>query len=319
LVVIQLSGGNDGLNTVVPYGCGHYYDKRPTLSIPPDDLITINGTLGLHPSLTGLSELHKRGQLAIVLGAGYQNSSRSHCRSTDIWQTAKPTTLSTTGWLGRLLAELDHPSGLKSSFPSAVYLENSCPMTLAGSAPLGILPKGAAQAAPAGPGEQPRLIAYPPNSFAQKIALVSQMIIAGYDTRVYFLSLTGFDTHTNQKLVHNDLLQQLSVGISTFQTNLQHHGLANNVLTITFSEFGRRLAENPEYGTDHGAAAPHFVIGGAIDGGLYGQYPNLNQLESADLKPTVDFRAIYATIIERWFGADSRSILGERFDLLAFV
>lgn len=316
LVVIQLLGGNDGLNTVIPYSCGHYYDSRPTLSIPASDVLPIDSNFGLHSSMTGLAELHKQGVLAIMLGVGCPQLSRSHFRSSDIWQTADPNKISATGWLGRYLAEVELTTKTKSHHPLAIHLDELQPKSLAGAAAVARL----------GPSEIQRLLRrlkqpleQSPGSFSQKLSLVGQMIVAGYETQVYFLTLSGFDTHADQQPLHATLLRELSAGLLSFHLNLRQHGLASNVLTITFSEFGRRLAENLERGSDHGTAAVNFIIGESVRGGLYGQYPSFNDLSQGDLKPTMDFRTIYATILERWLNCDSRSILGEQFELHSFV
>ncbi len=316
LVVIQLLGGNDSLNTVVPYSCGHYYDSRPTLSIPADDVLPIDLDLGLHSSMTGLAELYKQGALAIMLGVGCPSLNRSHFRSNDIWQTADPNKISATGWLGRYLAEVERTTATKSYHPLAIHLDELAPKSLAGATAVARL----------GPTEIPQILTcqnrpaeHPPNSFLQKLSVISQMIIAGYETRVYFLTLSGFDTHANQHQLHATLLRELSDGLLSFHLDLRQHGLASNVLTITFSEFGRRLAENREHGSDHGTAAVNFIIGESVRGGLYGQYPRLSDLSQGDLKPNMDFRTIYATILERWLHSDSHSILGEHFELHSFV
>jgi uncharacterized protein (DUF1501 family) len=289
LVLVQLSGGCDGINTVIPYGTGAYYQYRPTLALKPEHVHPLNGQIGLHKNMTALSQLYKAGKLAVVLGVGYPEPSRSHFRSIEVWQTAEPDRILDTGWISRsALPSMPDPSQLQP------FNDH----------------KG---------GNSANKIAYPDNSFAMGLRSIARMISMGVGARVYNLSLEGFDTHANQNLILPNLLSQLSDGLSAFQADLQENGVDRDVVLMTFSEFGRRVRENGAFGTDHGTAAPLFVMGSSVKGGIYGDYPSLVKLDQGDLKHSIDFRTVYATLLDRWLGADSQEVLGGQFDCLAFL
>jgi len=369
LVVVQMAGGNDGLNTVVPYGDGAYYQARPSIGIKEDKVLRLNNQIGLNPSMKGLADLYARGKAAIVLGVGYPNPNRSHFRSIEIWQTGNPDQIIDTGWLGRYLDlstsgkqssdtrlfpavnvdpilpktlsaqrvvvpsvydvnqfrfatdmhyQQDHQcqvdafnkiySSFQSDRPEAQLLKNVGMDTLQASDYLFNAVKSYKDT-----------VKYPDTGFGRSLKFVAQMIVAGVDATIYNLSLGSFDTHAGQVNGQGRLLQQLSDGIASFQTDLETHGLDKDVLLMTFSEFGRRVAQNNGGGTDHGTAAPHFIIGSSVRGGIYGDYPSLANLDNGDLRYKIDFRNIYATILDRWLRADSRQILGAHYDDLAFV
>ena len=368
LVTIQLAGGNDGINTVIPYGVGQYYQVRPQINIPEKEVLPLTGQIGLHPSMTGLSELYKAGKVGIVLGAGYPNPNRSHFRSIEIWQTADPNKIIETGWLGRYLdlakgqlAEVDYPL-------PAVNVDASLPKTL--SATQVIVPSVANvydfkfstdqhyqqdrkyqlsifnDVYSKFDGSRPSIdllkkvgldsveaadyllkvvqnyksdVQYPDNGFGKGMKFISQMITAGVKSQIYNISLGGFDTHAGQKGAQANLLKQLSEGITAFQKDLEAHHVDQDVLVMTFSEFGRRVAENGGRGTDHGTAEPMFIVGSGVKGGLYGDYPSLTNLDNGDLKFGVDFRTVYSTVLDRWLGADSQQILGAHYENLRFV
>lgn len=369
LVVIQMAGGNDGLNTVIPYGFGQYYQLRPNLAIKPNEVLPLTGTVGLHPGMTGLNDLYKDGKLAIALGVGYPNPNRSHFRSIEIWQTGEPEKISNTGWIGRYLDESSQAGGSPSKrlFP-AINVDPMLPKSL--SADRVIVPSvsdvnqfkfntdvhyqldrqkqieafnriyssfeidrpsarllqevglDAMQASDyllKVVKNYKSDVTYPDNGFGRSMKFIAQMITAGVDARVYNLSLGGFDTHANQLRTQAGLLKQFSDSLCAFQKDLEHHGVDQDVMLIAFTEFGRRVAENNGRGTDHGTAEPVFIMGSKVKGGLYGDYPSLTNLDSGDLKFAIDFRHIYSTCIDRWLGADSRQILGARFDNLEFV
>jgi len=369
LVIVQLTGGNDGLNTVVPYNSGSYYQVRPSLAIKPTEVIPINDQLGLHPNMKALAELYKNKKLAIVQGVGYPNPSRSHFKSIEIWQTAEPAKLVETGWLGRYL-DLSMPAGGSASdnpLP-AVNVDPMLPMSLMARK---VIVPSVANVADFRFKTDPRYVddskaqlaafkdiyrdfdlkkpnvdllrsvgldaadasehllkiarsyksnaTYPDGDFGRRLKFISQMIVGGVNARVYNISLDGFDTHTLQSRRQPALLKQLSEGLAAFQADLEAHSVDRDVLVLAFTEFGRRVAENSGRGTDHGAAQPLFIMGSSVKSGIHGEHPSLAQLEDGDLKYKIDFRSIYATVLDGWMKADSRQILGSNFDQLNLV
>jgi uncharacterized protein (DUF1501 family) len=369
LVVVQLAGGNDGLNTVVPYGMGSYYQARPAIGVKQEQVIPLSGQIGLNPAMKAMDDLYRQGKVAVLLGLGYPTPIRSHFRSIEIWQTANPERIVDTGWLGRYLDLLQQgKSGASGNVFPAVNVDPILPKTL--SAQKTVIPsvydlnqfKFATDAhyqqdhkcqidafnrlyADFQP-NRPEMelvknigldsikssdylfgvvkgykgsINYPDSAFARSLKFISQMICAGVSARVYNVSLGGFDTHSGQPNKQDRLLKQLSEGISAFQRDLEGHGVDRDVIVMTFSEFGRRVAQNNGNGTDHGTAAPQFIVGSSIKGGVYGDYPSLTDLDNGDLKYKVDFRNVYGTILDRWLRADSRQILGAQFDDMGFV
>jgi len=379
LVVIQMGGGNDGLNTVVPYAMDDYYCARPAIGIAADKVIKINNVIGLHPNLAKLKALYDDGQMAIVQGVGYPNPDRSHFRSMEIWHTADPKSKDLQfGWLGRYLdnacpgcspkeAQINPmggvnignlmPLSMKSQQGLSISLENPdnfrwIPLADEGTdakqqqavfeklnhvvaanlsdpqiARLDFLSRVAMNAELSsnrirevarkykpGPG-------YPNSGIAHQLQLVAQMIAGGLDTRVFYVSMGGFDTHANEQGPHDRLMTELAEAVTAFYKDLAAQGNDGRVLTMTFSEFGRRVAQNASNGTDHGTAAPLFVFGTHIKGGLYGAHPSLDaaQLDHGDLNFHTDFRSVYATVLENWLGAKSAPILGGDFKKLPFV
>ncbi|HEY9759425.1 MAG TPA: DUF1501 domain-containing protein [Oculatellaceae cyanobacterium] len=368
LVLVQLAGGNDGLNTVIPYGNGAYHQARPAIGIKDNEVLALNGQIGLHPSMKTMADLYRQGKVAVLLGLGYPGPNRSHFRSIEIWQTANPERIIDTGWLGRYLdlaSASDRSDG--NIFP-AVNVDPILPKTFSSEKVVipsvydvnqfrfatdahyqqdhkcqleafnkiysdfnlqrpGIeLLRGVGQdtlqasdylygAVKSYQGT----VNYPDTGFARSLKFIAQMIVAGVSATVYNVSLGGFDTHSNQLNTQARLLQQLSDGLTAFQKDIEQHQLDRDVITMTFSEFGRRVGQNNGNGTDHGTAAPHFVLGSAVRGGIYGDYPSLSNLDSGDLKYKIDFRNMYATILDRWLGADSREVLGGKFDDIRFV
>ena len=357
LVVVQLGGGNDGLNTVVPYAHDEYYQARPRLAVPRESVLRVTDEVGFHPGLAPLKALYDDGRLAVVQGAGYPNPNRSHFRSMEIWHTADPDgTGPRTGWLGRLF-----DSECPSCGPTAgiAMLGAEMPLAMQGTSGRGVVlsnpeafafhPIPGAGAAEAEafrrlmqpvPGEEPvvdflthtamdALLAadeirgvaghladsagYPRDPFGLRLRLVSELISAGVPTRVYYVGLGGFDTHAAQVGRHDRLMEQLGAGLDAFVKDLTQKGLMDRVLIMSFSEFGRRVAENASDGTDHGAAAPMFLIGGQVAPGIHGPHPSLTDLDQGDLRYGVDFRSVYATVLEQWLGIGSQAILGGRF------
>lgn len=369
LVVLQLDGGNDGLNSVIPYRDDDYRRARPKLQIPAREVKTIDGQVGLHPELAGFAKLLDDGRLAIVQGVGYPNPNRSHFESMATWQTARlDPDAAAPGWLARALdrcavAGGDAPAlhvhdelplaralvGGKHTIPSLdrleqfrrrigvpegtdadrqraaldrlgrqergepgsllQFVERSTLITYASSARLEGLQKEAAGAS-----------GYPDYyGLARRLKLIAQLVKAGLGTSIYYTHLDGFDTHADQPRRHADLLRELGGSVRPFLDDLEKAGEADRVLVLVFSEFGRRLAENASGGTDHGTSAPVFLLGKAVRPGLYGSSPNLNDLEDGDPKFAIDFRRVYATLLERWLGVPSLEILGGPFESLPLL
>jgi uncharacterized protein (DUF1501 family) len=366
LIVVQLAGGNDGLNTVVPYNDAAYRKARPTLGIDENSVLHLDDRLGLHPNLAPLKSLWDQGHLAIVEGVGYPNSSLSHFQAMDIWQTLNMDGTGTEGWLGKLVAGLvdkdGHPfraldigtqtaQALSSISTPVPTLTNTKTYRLAAdptahdsgntrlqalmklyntyprSSPYAALldatalgaQEGSSQLRQADAAYQPA-VTYPQNSFAAGLQVLAEAIVQDLGLRVGYVTLGGFDTHANQLNTHNTLMQTLAEGLSAFYTDLTKHGKADNVVIMTWSEFGRRVEENGSLGTDHGTAAPMFVLGNAVQKGIYGEPPSLTSLDAnGNLKYTTDFRSIYATVLDRWMGASSKDILGGSFGAQNFL
>lgn len=369
LVLVQLAGGNDGLNTLIPFEDADYYRLRPTLGIARENVLRASDTLGLHPSCGALHGLLQEGKLAIVQNVGYPNPNRSHFRSTEIWETAsKSDEFSSTGWIGRFLDNACAGAPADSHDPLAVHLSSGVPQSFLGvtSHPtFGLAPGGGNRrdnaetrqllesmiAQPGSAGGLPANsnatflrqtlmdtlvtekkvqrvlgdyrpgagVTYPGNPFAASLRNVAALIAARLPTRVYFVSLSGFDTHSNQLTAQANLLRQLSDGLAAFQKDLESRQLDSQVTTMTFSEFGRRPSENESRGTDHGTAAPLFVMGSRVRGGLHGTPPSLKLAKNQDLAFTTDFRRVYATALERWLECPSARVLGAAFEPLPIL
>jgi uncharacterized protein (DUF1501 family) len=361
LVVVQLVGGNDGLNTVVPFGMDGYMRNRRALRLPAGTLHKLNGDVGLHPALGAMSKLLEAGRLAVVQGVGYPNPDRSHFRSMEIWESGRlePGALE-TGWLGRALDGLPAkvgddsaalhvgtrslPLALRSKrteVPSLVSLEQYR-LQLGGSERERQAERTALDqmARIERPGDDPLLgfirrstltaydsshrleqvttaapedAKYPEYGLARRLSLIAQIIKAGFGTRIFYTSLDGFDTHANQLGTHAALLTELGDSIAAFHADLAKAGQADRVALLTFSEFGRRVRENASQGTDHGAAAPLFVVGPVRQGGLVGAHPDLDALDDGDLKFHTDFRRVYAALLESWLGCPSGPVVGAGF------
>lgn len=353
LVLIQLAGGNDSLNTFIPHRHDEYHKARPGIGIGRGAALELTDELGLHPSLTGFQKLWDAGRLAIVDGVGYPQPDRSHFRSMDIWHSAQPEVADPrTGWLGRVFddgAVTGKPveaAGIgMSKAPLAMTGRQSAPPTIqrleefrlrepvVGALPtisaagttgeLEFLRRTAATTLTAA--ERLKSLSnqgdggYPATGLGQHLKLVGQMIAAEMPTRVFFVSLDGFDTHSQQVPGHAALLKELSDAVSAFVAHLTEQGLADRVLIAGFSEFGRRVKENGSLGTDHGAAASLFAITPEGKGGRYGSMPSLTDLDDGDLKFTTDFRRVYATLLDSWLGISSDAILGGKYESLAFM
>jgi uncharacterized protein (DUF1501 family) len=393
-IVIQMSGGNDGLNTVVPYTDASYYSLRPTLGFKETELKDANGNstilggepFGLNPALGEMKALYDAGKVAIVLGVGYPEPNLSHFLSTDIWMTANTNGGVGKGWLGKyadqkLLGQSSLSAvNIGGSLPKAFFADSVVVPSISNFAtyiyqtdgrfsgdrnnqintfhstnrrdfPPGSFEKsiadasvdavdGAAQLQSA-VGTYASPVTYPsgntfPNQvvqFANAMKMVAQVVTTIPEANLLYVQMGGFDHHsqeigaaednfTNKSVgQHADLLRALSLGVKAFYDDMAAHNLADKVVMMTFSEFGRRPNENNSHGTDHGTASSLFVIGDPVLGGrLYGEQPSLTDLDNArNLKFKVDFRSVYATILDRWLGADSQSILGARFENVGFL
>ena len=394
LVVLQLAGGNDGLNTVVPYNDDAYRRARPALGFAADKVLKVTDQVGLHPSLGPLRALYDEGHLGIVQGVGYPNPNRSHFRSTEIWQTASDANENRAyGWLGNYFDSCcqgadptvgvaiggTSPQAFSSKTPTGVsfarpeqyrwinyektagkmgaseyfYRQLNQPEDV--SAELASMFGGSVDAAGggsveaiAGPSHDKSnpldflertaldaqvssdrvlaiarktkpLVPYPGGRLSESLSLVGRMIAGGLPTRVYYVSLGGFDTHQNQLPAHERLMTELGAALGAFVSDLKAQGNFERVMVMTFSEFGRRVEQNASGGTDHGAAAPMFVMGGRTKPGLHGKMPSLTQLYQGDLMHTVDFRSVYAGVLEQWLGVSSQSVLGKKFNPLPLV
>ncbi len=360
LVIVQLSGGNDGLNTVIPFKDARYPQYRPTLGINSANLYTLGSTnVGVQRGMTGFRDLFTAGKLAVVQGVGYPNPNRSHFESTDIWETADTQLNKYVGWAGKLLDQIhDQQGGLaqgvavSDELPVTLYSERSFAQTIDDPANYQIkadTDKDRLLAAyrdlyTVRPAESDDLkyirdtgsqtytgtiafqnairtyqpMANYPGNLGDRMQSIARMIVGGSPTQVYNTTLGGFDTHSNQAGGHYGLLQNLSDALTAFYTDLQGHNRHEDVTVVTFSEFGRRVMENGSRGTDHGAASVLFVLGGMVKGGLYGNYPSLSDLQDGDLKFNVDFRSVYATLVQDWMGADATTLLGADFPRLGF-
>lgn len=359
LVVIQLTGGNDGLNTVIPYRDDAYHRARPSLRVNEDNVLDLNDSLGLHPELDGFKRLYDDGLLNVINNVGYPNPDRSHFRSMDIWHTAATTPEGVEdGWLGRVVDA--EQSALEHETPMALHLASGAlPRALRTRTHVvpsvssinafrlddedGHMERAIAAARDlahddllfvqrialsscqsarqleAVRGNDPSSIQYPGLGLAERLKQISQLITADYGARVYYTSLGGFDTHSRQSLTHPRLLRELGTSVDAFMKDLESQGLADRVVVVTFSEFGRRVRENSSAGTDHGAGAPMFVIGKPCKAGVTGKAPDLENLVEGDVPHDIDFRRVYATLLERWLNVDSRAILGSRFEMLDLV
>jgi uncharacterized protein (DUF1501 family) len=365
LILVQMSGGNDGLNTVIPFADPAYLKIRPTIGIKPDVVLKLDDKVALNPNMTPFQELFKAGKLAIVQGVGYPNPNRSHFRSIEIWQTAEPKKVKDTGWIGRYLDLASSGKAQVDNIFPAINVDPILPKTL--SAQKVVVPSindvknftfkadpryeadRTAQLSTFNsiyqkyPSNRPyveelrrvgldttqasdsiaKMVAtykdgakYPNNGFGKGMQFIAQLIIGGVNCSIYNISIGGFDTHTNEQNAHQGLFKTLTEAVKALQTDLEAHGMDKDVAIMTFSEFGRRVGENGGRGTDHGAAAPMFVIGSGVKGGIIGDQPSLTDLDDGDLKYKTDFRSVYATILDRWLSADSKAVLGDKYDML---
>lgn len=359
LIIIQLSGGNDGLNTIIPYQNDLYYKARPQLAIPAKELIKIDGELGFNPALEAIRPLYDEGLISVVNNVGYPNPDRSHFRSMDIWHTASNSDeYLSTGWLGRWLDSSCHPCdtpykaievddnlslALKGHNQKGFAMSN--PNRLKRAAENKFLSLAADRFHPEHADENVRYlyktlietqasanylyeqakihksnISYPVTQFGNDLKQIAELITADTNTSIYYASLTGFDTHANQKNQQARLLKQYADGVAALVKDLKQNNLLKDTLIFTFSEFGRRVKQNASNGTDHGTANNLFIIGEKLQkAGFFNSGPNLQDLDNGDLIYQVDFRQIYATIIENWLENNAEAILNQPFKTLPII
>lgn len=357
LIVVQLSGGNDGLNTIIPYRNDLYYQARPTLGIRETaGILALDRDLGLHPALKGLKGLYDQGHLAVLNAVGYPNPDRSHFRSMDIWQSGSGADqVVSTGWLGRYL-DSNCPDCQRPY--NALEVDDTLSLALKGTTRKGLALKNptkfhqltqnrllnrvSQQSASAHHDQVAYLYktlaetassadylyqkaniyqsttAYPNSDFGKNLKTTAELINAGVESRVYYLALSGFDTHVRQAEQQQRLFTDLGDGLAALATDLQRSHQWENTLVLVFSEFGRRVSQNASHGTDHGTANSTFLLGGALrKKGVLNDAPDLANLDEGDLRHQVDFRSLYATILHDWLGADDAAILGTGFERLS--
>ena len=365
LVVVQLSGGNDTLNTVVPFNDGLYHDFRQKVRLDTDNVYPISDDLAFNPSMGPIKRLWDEGNVAVINGIGYPNPNRSHFRSMDIWHTAMPDDIGRDGWLGLATRELD-PAGdnvltavnFGRGLPRALSVRGVPVASVGNLETYGLFPdvqddvmrqyaleafsqmyggqgkdtvmeflgqtgrdalKGADILRTA-PAQYQSSVEYAANPIAQSLKSVAQVLFADLGTRVFYTQHGSFDTHSGEIVSHAKLWDEVAGAIGDFYDDLREHGRENDVAILVFSEFGRRIKDNGS-GTDHGSGGTAFVIGGEVNGGMYGDYPSLEphlQLEG-DLQFNNDFRMTYATLLDRWFKIDSEPIVNGSFEHFDFL
>jgi len=367
LAVLQLSGGNDALNTIIPYSNPLYADNRPSVRVSEDQVLPINDQIAFNPAMAPIKELYDQGKVAIIQGVGYPNPNRSHFRSMDIWHTCEPETVGNEGWLGRAIRDLD-PTG--ENVLTGVNFGRGLPRSLAApGVPVasvgnletyGVLTgieddqreealdifsrmyspamgrgqvmdylshtgmdalKGADILSTA-PEKYSSTVEYGGNSVAQYMRNIAQTHIAGFGTRFLYTTApyNSFDTHAGQMVGHSRLWSEVSAAVRDFQSDLEENDAADNMTLLVFTEFGRRVHDNGS-GTDHGSGGVAFVIGNNVNGGLYGEYPSLDEskLLEGDLHFNNDFRGLYSTLLENWIGIDAKTIVGGNFEKMDFI
>lgn len=358
LVIIQLSGGNDGLNTFIPYTNDLYYQSRMGLSYPKSDLITLNDSMGLNPKMKAFESIFKEGECCIINQVGYPNPDRSHFRSMDIWNTASGSDqYMNTGWLGRYL---DAYCVNEDKAHVAIEMDDLLSLALKGEKVKGLAMRNPERLFNAI--KDPYLNAlinvandesdsaadymyktlretsqsagyihnyskiyksnesYPEHEMGKKLQVIAELICSGCESQIYYISITGFDTHANQKPSQGRLLGILSDSLKSFTNDLKRNSKFDETLVLCFSEFGRRVDQNASQGTDHGAANNVILVGGNLKKkGFYNDPPKLNNLLRGDLTYELDFRSIYATILNKWLGADADLVIGKKFQQLDFI
>lgn len=359
MVVLQLSGGNDGLNTVIPVRNDIYYRSRPRIGIVREKALSLTDEVGLHPTLTAFKEAYDDGSLSILNGVGYPNPDRSHFRSMDIWHTGSQSNeYVTTGWLGRYLdaqcngcakptqaLEIDDVLSLALKGDQMKGLALKDPKRLYGTSnekffkdistqhknrqdeqPVEYLYKTMAETLSSADYifQQSRLhptnAEYPKTELGNSLKTIASLILSDINTKVYYVSLGSFDTHTNQEMQQQRLFKEMNEAVGSFVKDLKKNNRFNDVLLFSFSEFGRRVAQNASGGTDHGTANNMFLLSGGLkQKGVLNPLPDLSDLDGGDLKYKIDFKNVYATVLHNWLGADDQKILGTKYDRLSFL
>ncbi|MDQ3109491.1 MAG: DUF1501 domain-containing protein [Bacteroidota bacterium] len=361
LVVVQLSGGNDGLNTIIPFGDDLYHSNRPGIGLKKEGVIRIDDHFSFNGNLSGLAALHANGDVALLNNVGYPNPNRSHFRSTDIWHTASDENkYLQTGWIGRWLDACCDPKDMRPHM--ALEVDETLSLALKGELMNGLAMKRPARLELILKDEFLQQTAnawtlhdddhhnveylhktlaensksagyihdhlnrntaksiYPQHAFGKQMKLIADLILSGCETSVYYVSLPGFDTHAGQNNQQNRLLKIYGDAMKAFADDLKAANLWNETLTMTFSEFGRRVKQNASGGTDHGTANVMMFAGGNLKRkGILNEAPDLSNLDNGDLIYKVDFRNVYATVLQNWLGTDAKSVLGSRFDRMDFV
>lgn len=353
LIVVQLSGGNDGLNTVIPYQNDLYYKNRPSLAIPKNKVLQVGSELGLNPEMEGLQALFDEGLVSIVNSVGYPNPDRSHFRSMDIWHTASDSSeFWSSGWIGR---HLDSECSNCEKPYYALEIDDSLSLALKGISKSGFAMSDPKQLKKTTDNKFLQAIgdhaehhdhhgevaylyktmidtqasanylfqqskvhkakaSYPKTPFGKALKQVAELVTADTDTRIYYVSLTGFDTHANQQNRQGRLLKEYASGMKALVEDLKNNKLLNDTLIMTFSEFGRRVKQNGSRGTDHGTANNLFLIGGQLKKpGFFNAGPDLVNLDNGDLIYQVDFRDIYSSVLNKWLDANAPAVLGKKF------
>jgi len=358
-VVLQLSGGCDGLNQIIPIRNDIYFRSRPRLAVAKEKALNLTDEVGIHPALSGLKELYDDGSMSVLHNVGYPNPDRSHFRSMDIWHTGSQSSdYWSTGWVGRYLdaqcSGCDHPT-------QAIEMDDVLSLALKGEHIKGIAVKdpkrlyGTANEKyfkdinknhANGAGEQPadylyKTLAetmssadyifqqskmhpssadYPKTDLGNSLKTIASLIFSDINTKVYYVSLGSFDTHINQEAQQQRLFTELNDAVKAFVKDLKTNNRFNDVLLFTFSEFGRRVAQNASNGTDHGTSNNMMFIGGSLkQKGLINEMPDLSDLDEGDLKYKIDFKNVYATVLNKWLNADDVKILGKQYDYLKFI
>ena len=361
LVVVQLNGGLDFMNTLIPYQSGVIRDARPNVSLPLEDTLPIDDQLAWHPAARAFKELYDAGDLAVIQGVGWENSDRSHFRAMDIWHTCEPDEIATEGWLAKVTREFDAAS---ENPLTAVSFGRGLPRALAASGvtvtsvgdldQFGLMTDVEAEEergkdldsfrrmyTPVGtgivqdylaqtgrsvlksadmlkdvPGRYSSEVEYAPNPIAQALRDVARVHTAGLGTRIFYTQHAGYDLHSNESTMLPGLLTELTEAVSDFMQDLREHDASDEVVMLVFSEFGRRIKDNGS-GTDHGSGGGAYLIGDRVEGGLYAEYPSIDRqdwLYGEDLRHTIDFRSLYATLLDQWLGVDSAPVAGGAFE-----
>ena len=368
LVVLQLSGGNDGLNTIIPYSDPLYTDNRPNVRIDVDKVLPINDSIGFNPAMAPIKRLYDEGKVAIIQGIGYPNPSRSHFRSMDIWHTCEPDKVGDEGWLGRAVRDIDPD---KENVLTGVNFGRGLPRSLVGPgvpvasvgnletygvltgikveeqrtkvldlfskvyspmigqgpvldyfAHTGLDALKGADILSTAPEKYFSKVEYGGNTVAQYMRNIAQVHLADLGTRVLYTTApyNSFDTHAGELANHTRLWTETSNAVADFYDDMKEHNASENVMLLVFTEFGRRVHDNGS-GTDHGSGGVAFVVGDAVKGGLYGEYPSLQpeKLLEGDLHFNYDFRGLYSTLLEKWMGLDAKPIVNGFFEQLDFI